>query len=452
MKTNVKTPAPRTHGGSVAARITPEQELRRTVMACLLWETEAYESGVKIADRIAALVPQVDPFVVATIAVQARTEQHLRHVPLLIVREMCRHKKHLPHVANTLEAVCQRADEPAEFLSLYWAGGKCPVAKQVKLGLARAFGRFGEYNLAKYNRDGAVKLRDVMFICHPKPCSDEQAALFKKVAENNLATPDTWEVELSASTDKKASWTRLLDEKVLGAMALLRNLRNMTQAGVDEQKVRAALKECKPDRVLPFRFVTAAQHNPRLEPELEELMFKCLAGREKLPGKTVLIVDVSGSMGAKLSLKSELRRFDVAAALCMLARELCEQPVVYATAGDDYRRVHATLLLPARRGFAMRDAVIKAANSLGGGGIFLHQCMEYIARAERSADRIIVLTDEQDCDLVNKPTSCNPWGITNYLINVASAKNGIGYGEWRHIDGWSEACLDYIQAVEESNN
>ena len=32
---------------------------------------------------------------------------------------------------------------------------------------------------------------------------------------------------------------------------------------------------------------------------------------------------------------------------------------------------------------------------------------------------------------------------------VASAANGVGYGKWHHIDGWSEAVLSYIAAFEQ---
>jgi hypothetical protein len=86
---------------------------------------------------------------------------------------------------------------------------------------------------------------------------------------------------------------------------------------------------------------------------------------------------------------------------------------------------------------------------IGGGGIFLKQVIDYVRKEEKEkADRIIVITDEQDCDLVNKPTSAHPFGRTNYLINVASFKNGIGYGEWTHIDGWSEAVIAYIAELE----
>jgi 60 kDa SS-A/Ro ribonucleoprotein len=27
-------------------------------------------------------------------------------------------------------------------------------------------------------------------------------------------------------------------------------------------------------------------------------------------------------------------------------------------------------------------------------------------------------------------------------------RNGVGYGEWTHIDGWREAVIDYIAELE----
>jgi 60 kDa SS-A/Ro ribonucleoprotein len=35
-----------------------------------------------------------------------------------------------------------------------------------------------------------------------------------------------------------------------------------------------------------------------------------------------------------------------------------------------------------------------------------------------------------------------------YVINVGCYKNGVGYGAWTHIDGWSEAIVEYIRALE----
>lgn len=143
-------PVPRTHEGAPARHIGAEAELRRSVMSCMLWEGEFYESGVSIAKRIQDLVPKVSPRVVAQIAVEARTQMHLRHVPLLIVREMARHKSHRPEVRATLSAVIQRADELAEFLAIYWRDGRVPIAASVKKGLADAFCKFNEYQFAKW--------------------------------------------------------------------------------------------------------------------------------------------------------------------------------------------------------------------------------------------------------------------------------------------------------------
>src|SRR5258708_20934567 len=190
---------PRTHEGAPARNISTELQLRRSVLACLLWESQFYEDGVEIAGRIAQLVPKVEPEKVASLAVEAREKMKLRHAPLLLVREMARHATHRKLVAETLAQVIQRADELAEFVAIYWKDGRAPLSAQVKKGLAAAFPKFDEYALAKYDRAGAIRLRDVLFLSHAKPKNEAQAALWKRLIADELATPDTWEVPLSAS-------------------------------------------------------------------------------------------------------------------------------------------------------------------------------------------------------------------------------------------------------------
>lgn len=432
MKINIpiETKQLKTHEGAPAARITPELQLRRSVMACLLWEDAFYESGTSIADRIAGLVKQVDPEIVSSIAIEAREKMKLRHAPLWIVRSMAKSDKHKHLVAGTLEQVIQRADELSEFVALYWKDGKCPLSAQVKKGLARAFREFDAYQLAKYNRDGAVKLRDVLFLCHAKPKDDEQAATWKKLVDGTLESPDTWEVALSSGAEKKDTWERLLKESRLGALALLRNLRNMKDAGVDEEIIFSAIESMSIERVLPFRFISAARYAPQWEAQIEKAMLKCLEGKEKLPGKTVLLIDVSGSMDWRLSEKSELKRYDVAAGLAILAREMCEDVSVY-TFSTSIKQ------LPSRHGFALRDLI----QSQVGGGTNTGDAINYVNKNEKY-DRLIILTDEQSHQAISPPTALG------YVINVASYKNGIGYGVWMHIDGWSEAVLDYVQQLE----
>jgi len=436
MKTNTKTVTPPvfTHEGGRAAHITAEQELRRSVMACLLWESEFYESGVTIAERIKTLIGKVNPASVAAIAREARSAMKLRHVPLLIAREMARSPAHRSLAAATLYDVIQRADELAEFLAIYWKEGKQPLSAQVKRGLAAAFAKFDEYALAKYNRDADVKLRDVLFLCHAKPSDKAQEKLWQRLISGELKTPDTWEVALSGGADKATTFTRLMAEGQLGALALLRNLRNMVDSGVELDAIRQALKAMKTDRVLPFRFISAARYAPALEPELEAAMIRSVATQDRLPGETVLLVDVSGSMDVPLSSKSELRRADAASGLAILLREVCEHCQVFTFSS-------ALVQVPARRGFALRDAITRSQSHAS---TYLGAALTTLRLHSKAPDRLIVITDEQAQDEVGNP-QCQ-----GYLINVASAQNGVGYGKWTHIDGWSEAVVGYIQTLEKS--
>jgi TROVE domain-containing protein len=433
MKTNlaIKYPAPVTAQGAVAARIGPEQELRRTVAACLLWESGFYESGASIADRIKALVPQCRAEFVAACAFEARTKMKLRHVPLLLVREMARTPTHRNLVGKLLADVIQRADELAEFVSIYWKEGKQPLSKQVKTGLAGAFLKFNEYNFAKYNRDGAVKLRDVLFMCHAKPQTVEQEALFKKITDGTLKTPDTWEVALSGGADKKETFERLMREKNLGALAFLRNLRNMQESGIDAAQVAEYAQAVDIARVLPFRFIAAARVVPVWENILEPMMLRACEGRDKLQGKTIVLLDVSGSMDAPISTKSDLRRVDAACGVAILLRELCDDIEIITFS-------ELVVQVAPRRGFALRDAVLMSQPH---SGTRMGQAVELINR-DRKYERLVVLTDEQSSDRVPSPIG------KGYVINVASNKNGVGYGAWNHIDGWSEAVIDYIQEFE----
>src|SRR6185369_14321181 len=130
---------------------------------------------------------------------------------------------------------------------------------------------------------------------------------------------------LSGGGDKRESFERLLRENRLGALALLRNLRNMAESGVDETLVKSALRGLNTSRVLPFRFIAAARYAPQWEAELESAMYKRVETAPKLAGKTVLVVDVSGSMTAPLSARSEMQRTDAAYGLAILLREIAEE-------------------------------------------------------------------------------------------------------------------------------
>lgn len=426
-----KTQAFTHESGPAVAHINPVQRLRRSVMACLLWEDQFYEDGASIADRISQAAKEVTPEQLAAIAIEARSKFNLRHVPLLLLKELAGRGVKTSLVSDTIEATIQRADELAEFAALYWMGKKRPLAAQVKKGLAKAFRKFNAYQLAKYNRDGAVKLRDVLFMCHAKPKDAEQAALWKQLVDGTLPAPDTWEVALSAGANKKETFERLLREGQLGYLALLRNLRNMEQAEVDAELIKSAILARKgAQRVYPFRYVAAARACPKMEPVLDQALLASIGESKPLSGRTIVLVDVSGSMDGHLSGKSDLKRIDAAAALASVIN------------GDVNTFTFSQSLVecPPRKGMAGIDAII---NSQQHGGTYLGAAIEKLNTMAK-ADRLIVITDEQSHDRVPDPTA-----PLAYMINVASYQNGVGYGRWTHLDGFSEQVIRYIQESEE---
>lgn len=440
-----------THEGGRAAHLTPMQELRRSVMSCLLWEREFYEDGEEIAGRIARLAAAVPAADLAALAVEVRAQAKLRHAPLLLLSVLAE-TGHGRMVADAIAETIGRADEMGEFLTIHAARkgvspgslkAKGVLTKQVRLGLARALGKFDAYQLAKYDRDAAVKIRDVIRLARPIPADEAQSALWKVAIERSLPTPDTWEVALSGGADKRETFTRLVEERKLGYLALLRNLRNMAEAGVDPGLMREAIIARRgAQNVLPFRYVAAARACPQMEPALDEALSEAVLESPVLPGRTIVLVDVSGSMEVPLSLRSDLTRLDAAATLASVIHG--ERRVFSFASGnnrhwDDIWDGKPILVeVPPRLGMAGVDAIDRS--QLHGGTMLGQAVLEANAIPH---DRLIVITDEQSEEPVPDPVARHA-----YVINVASARHGVGYGRWTHIDGFSETVLRWIGAFE----
>lgn len=456
-----------THEGAPASRLTPYQELRRSVLSCLLWEDTFYESGQGIAERIAGNAHKVTPHELASLAIEARQSFHLRHVPLLLLTVLARTGAGIPGLTrNTVEAVISRPDELGELLAIYWRNGKAPLAAGLRKGLRQALLKFDGFRLSKWDRDAAVKIRDVAFLTHASfPDLDRSRLLANMVnrsffpektkggfplrealgledgAEPGLPMPHTWEALLAAVGPDKAKrrgvWEDLLKRMLaresggLGYMALLRNLRNMTEDGVNAQLIETCLEaRIGARRILPFRFVQASKVAPQFYRSLDEALRATIPLQEPLPGTTCLVVDCSGSMSTPLSAKGQVSRLDAAAALagCVNGRT---RLIAFGSEAREVAPVqglgcHAVL---------ERSGVGHATNAHL--GILLANKMKPLP------DRIIIVTDEQisqslpNCDIYSR-----------YIINVGPYKNGIGYGEWTKIDGFSASTLDYIREIE----
>ena len=443
--------------GALSAKQDYSGQLRRVVLANLLWEDIAYCDGEKVADTIRQLVPLVSAEEVYSLALEARTLQKLRHIPLFLAVQMCRYPGHSLLVKDLLPKIITRADMLTDFLAIYLRenGNKASLSHQAKKGLAEAFHNFNAYKFAKYDRNAAIKLRDVMFLVHPKPRDREEARLFKMVAERTLPVPETWETMLSAGKDRKETWTYLINEGKIGGLAFLRNLRNMMKAGVDRKVIEYGFDALNSTMLLPMNFLQAARMNPEFRREIERVMLRAYSGLPKLPGRTLFIIDASGSMVAHLSSRSLLTRYDAACAMAMLAVSQCEDCEIAVTAGDDWRRIHSTQYLRyLAEGFDLIGQIDAVKMGMQAGGIFTRQCLEWCRKnIEGEFDRIIVFSDSQDCDYPDRIMP-EPFGRYNYICDVSAERYGINYrGVWTaEISGFSEHFLTFIAAYEGIEN
>jgi 60 kDa SS-A/Ro ribonucleoprotein len=267
--------------GAKAHAMTPESELYAAVVTASLSDNFYEKAGDRLA-RIGELMAKTDATYVAKLAVYSRTQMNMRCVPLVLAVELAKRNSGNAVVSKAVSGVVKRADEITELLAYYQVANKRDglkklnkLSKQLQKGLASSFNNFDEYQFAKYNRDTEVQLRDALFLVHPKARDEAQQELFNKIAANTLATPYTWETELSAlgqaayeTKEQRAAaittkWEELIDSNRLGYMAMLRNLRNMIQSNVSYGHIRkvcgylADKNAVANSKQLPFRFLAA---------------------------------------------------------------------------------------------------------------------------------------------------------------------------------------------------
>lgn len=434
-----------TYEGAPARAPRGIAQLRRMVSTCMLFESTFYASGDTTAELIAKACAACSVEEIANVALEARNDMKLRHVPLFLLAQIDKRRveARLPLLlSSTVTAIVQRPDEMGELLAIIQRENegrdlKQVLSNQVKRGLAAAFVKFSPYQLAKWNRKTTIQLRDVMFLVHPKPKGAEQTATWKQLVDGTLPPPDTWEVALSAGKDKKATWERLLSGKLLGYMALLMNLRNMVDAGVERHVVSRALIDGAPrSRALPFRFLSAAKAAPSFAHDLSDAMLSAIDHTaQPIHGMTHILVDVSPSMTwANISARSTMTRAEATCALAILLREVCADVRIFTFSAD-------LVEVPNHRGLGLESAIM---NSQPGNGTYLRGALTKMATTAPSVDRVIVLTDEQSHDGL---ADCH--SDIGYLVNVAPEAPGLDTSQgWTRINGFSERIVDWIRHAE----
>ena len=457
--------------GADAYRLSSEAELY-TIACTSLLQDKFYESESEEMERIEELVSECDPEFVAKLAIYAREEMHLRSLPVLLTAELARLRA--PIVRKTVYRVIQRADELTEILACWGKiNGKLkPIPNALKKGIAQAFLKFDEYQFAKYDREGSIRIRDVMFLTHPKPTKGKEG-LFKKIANANLPTPYTWEVELSKGEDKKKTWEELIESHKLGYMALLRNLRNILNAGVSQKHITQVCKVLSdPERIrkskqFPFRFFSAykeIEQNPSFETQqvlnaLEKAVETSIENVPEMEGKIVIACDVSGSMEAPVSRRSSVERYDIGLLLGQLLSLRSKQNIV-GFFGSIWKIKRFTSRYPLQNTMRLHECEGEVGYATNG-----YLVIKWLLETHTFVDKVMIFTDCQMWNSVGDGNvfhtfwaqykrDINPQAEL-YLFDIAGyGKTPIDVvsGDVYLIAGWSEKVFQAIKALKEKNN
>lgn len=480
--------------GAKAYVMTPELELYTAVVTASLSDT-FYEKQDERTDRIAQLIGKVLPEFVARLAVYTRTEMHLRSIPLLLLVELSKIHNGDDLVARAVEKTVLRADEIMELLMCYqWRNPSNDVRKklgklsrQIQNGLQRAFNHFDEYQFAKYDRDNLeVKLRDALFLVHPKAKDEQQQAIFDKIVNRQLEVPYTWETELSALGQQKfesdelkqkavrEKWEELINSGKLGYMALMRNLRNMLQADVsllEMQKVASRLanpEQVLKSKLLPFRYLSAYREIEKVDTPCTAMLMNALEAAVKNSSSNIegfdentrvlLASDVSGSMGSLISARSTVRNYDIGLLLSMLFRSRCKQ-VVAGIFGDDWKVVNMpndNILMATRQLENLCNTVGFSTNG--------YKVVDWLIEHQLVMDKVMMFTDMQMWDSTGRYKAFeDSWkkykrmapNARLYLFDLS------GYGQLPLrlaepdvylIAGWSDRIFDVLSAIDKGGD
>ena len=386
------------HEGHAAYSMPPKLKLISQVLTSFFNESKFYgDNSEELVETLKAVI-KTDPRFVSNLAIFARREFNMRSVSHVLVGYLANIPEGKPFVKHTVKNIILRGDDATEILAFYLNTFGKPIPNSLRKALREVFPTFDAYTLAKYKGDSkSVKMRDILCLCRPVPKNEEQSKLWKDLLEGNIKPAYTWETELSAKGNKKEVWDELISSGKVGYMALLRNLRNILNAQPDHIydvfKKISDPEAVRKSRQLPFRYLSAYKNIPwdswwkadALE-AIEKAAEISVENLPKIPGRTVIAIDVSGSMGSSISSKSDIRCSDISALLGIIASKICERSIVW-TFDHELREAR----------YSKEDGIISTAmkTSAAGGGTNMYLPFEAMLERNIVADRIITLSDNE---------------------------------------------------------
>jgi hypothetical protein len=472
--------------GNLQAVKDPAQILFETLVSTLYGQDTYYESSNdKVKRMVTALTQVVDRHgekgarYALNVARFAREEMFIRTMPIVMTVELAKILRakniQLEGFKDAVAYLIQRADELTDLyayaLTVFGSKDKIPLA--IKKGVASAFNKFDAYQLGKYNRQEGLTFKDLLRIVHPKPADLIHAEIFNKIMQESLEAPYTWEVELSANGQKDKAeqkskaqlWTELITRTgsgSLGYMALLRNLRNMKEAGISDETWMVVANRIKDpigvskSKQLPFGFINAydiAKQSSVPQVILNALTEAAELSLKNMPelGKRVwIILDCSGSMGGAIgaTMNTPIKVGAIfASALLKAAKGAFDYKF---TMFDDYAK-HVPLNQNDSI-FTMYEQIM-ARNA--GGGTNLQSAFDEKRSLGFEPDTVIVLSDMEVNRLRAATTSklFSP-DCVKVAVNLNSANTTpiSQWENWTQLFGWSERIFQFVRFNREADS
>ena len=445
--------------GHEAYKMKDKSKLVTQVLTSFFNEKKFYgDNSAEMQETIKRVV-KTDPKFVANLAVFARREFNMRSVSHVLIAYLAHESEGKPYTRKAVKAAALRGDDVTEIMACYLSLFGKPIPNSLKKGIADKMQDFDEYTLAKYKGNGkSVKMRDLLCLCRPTPKNEALSDMWKRLLNDELETPLTWETELSANGNNKQTWEKLIESGKVGYMALLRNLRNILTANPSNvNKVIETLENpeaVKRSKQLPFRYLSAYKEldnigGSRIFDMLENAVEASIENMPKLSGTTVIAVDTSGSMSRTISDKSKIKCYEIAMLLGLIANKICENSIFY-TFDTSIKRYP----------FSSRNGILHTTiyNSCCGGGTAMHLPFQAMINDKIKADRIIFLSDNECnsgwntpvqvlADRYRKATNSDIWvhaiDLQGYgTQQFCGAKTNI-------IAGWSEKVFEFIKLAEQ---
>jgi 60 kDa SS-A/Ro ribonucleoprotein len=371
-----------------------------------------YRTANDTFEQLKTLIGKCNKKFVAQAIVFARTEYGMRSISHVAASELAKHVSGEEWARKFYSAVIYRPDDMMEILSYHKEkNGKVPNA--MKKGIASAFDKFNAYQLAKYRGEGkGFKLVDVVNMVHPTPVEANKEAIAALV-KGELKSFDTWESELTkagqtATTDdekssfKKEVWVKLIKEKKIGYLALLRNLRNIVEQApsvLDDALASLTNTEfIKKSLIFPFQYLVAykqfVQSNTKEARKVAEALSRAVdiscenVKTLGLEGETLVAVDNSGSMDSPVTKSEHMNRSELGALFGIVLAKAINADIMEF--GDFARYINYSLLAHSMD-FA---ASFSNLNAVGHGTNF----PSIFDKANKKYDRVIILSDMQGWD------------------------------------------------------